>query len=426
MSLDSKTDSLVEQYVRAPQPQSPEALPQYLEQELQRIEAFTQDASHGSVTVANVEPEVKKKGTVRYAVSPWDPIGGSFQGLVVYNGSAWVRVDTDTNTQNTLSDLGITSSAANINKYTAGTDLVIDASGNVGIGTTSPHTKTEIVTTASGSVSESLQIRNNATASGTGSKIRMINSTDVNSDANSVSITSNRSNNDNFMTFETEDTERMRIDAHGHVFIGATSEFVDSSGTSAKGIQIHPDGILIASRDGSVSAILGRSADDGQVVQIRQDGSTEGTISVSGSTVSYGGFVGLHESSGIATSTPIGTVVSTIDELDVYPVGTPKAGQNRADHSKVKVSDTVGDKRVYGVVQKFDAEYFNKLQVASVGVGSVRVTGACAGGDLLESNGDGTAKVQSDDIVRSKTIGKVTIGNSSSDVKLVSCVLYCG
>ena len=33
----------------------------------------------------------------------------------------------------------------------------------------------------------------------------------------------------------------------------------------------------------------------------------------------------------------------------------------------------------------------------------------CAKGDLLESNGDGTAKVQSDDIVRSKTIGKVTI-----------------
>ena len=46
--------------------------------------------------------------------------------------------------------------------------------------------------------------------------------------------------------------------------------------------------------------------------------------------------------------------------------------------------------------------------------------------DLLESNGDGTAKVQSDDIIRSKTIGKVTIGNSNSGVKLVSCVLYCG
>ena len=43
-----------------------------------------------------------------------------------------------------------------------------------------------------------------------------------------------------------------------------------------------------------------------------------------------------------------------------------------------------------------------------------------------ESNGDGTAKVQSDDIVKSSTIGKVTIGNSSTGVKLVSCVLYCG
>ncbi len=67
-----------------------------------------------------------------------------------------------------------------------------------------------------------------------------------------------------------------------------------------------------------------------------------------------------------------------------------------------------------------------KVMVVSVGIGSVRVTGACSKGDLLESNGDGTAVVQYDDIIRSKTIGKVTIGNSDTNVKLVSCVLYCG
>ena len=61
-----------------------------------------------------------------------------------------------------------------------------------------------------------------------------------------------------------------------------------------------------------------------------------------------------------------------------------------------------------------------------MGIGSILVTGSCVGGDLLESNGDGTAKVQDDDIIRSKTIGKVTIGNSTSSAKLVSCVLYCG
>ena len=102
----------------------------------------------------------------------------------------------------------------------------------------------------------------------------------------------------------------------------------------------------------------------------------------------------------------------------------PKAGNDRPDHPKVKVSDTAGDSSVYGVVANFNTQ--GKVNVASVGIGSVRVTGACAKGDLLESNGDGTAKVQSDDIVRSKTIGKVTIGNSNTGVKLVSCVLYCG
>ena len=111
-------------------------------------------------------------------------------------------------------------------------------------------------------------------------------------------------------------------------------------------------------------------------------------------------------------------------EKDFIEEDNPKAGKVRADHAKVKVSDTVGDSSVYGVVGNFNAQ--GKVMVASVGVGSIRVTGACANGDLLDSNGDGTAKAQSDDIIRSKTIGKVTIGNSNTGVKLVSCVLYCG
>ena len=180
---------------------------------------------------------------------------------------------------------------------------------------------------------------------------------------------------------------------------------------------------------------INRQASDGALIHFRQANSEEGSISVSGNTVSYNGFAGRHESSGIATDTPKGTVVSTIDELDVRPskkwdettstlIDNPIAGQTRADHAKVKISDSTEDKRVYGVVDDF--ENTGKVNIISVGIASIRVTGACAGGDLLESNGDGTAKVQSDDIVRSKTLGKVTIGNSNTDVKLVSCVIYCG
>ena len=38
---------------------------------------------------------------------------------------------------------------------------------------------------------------------------------------------------------------------------------------------------------------------------------------------------------------------------------------------------------MYGVVGNFNAQ--GKVMVASVGVGSIRVTGACANGDLLKA-----------------------------------------
>ena len=226
--------------------------------------------------------------------------------------------------------------------------------------------------------------------------------------------------------FDIAGAEKARVDSSGNLLVANTDNSSDSLG-----IKLRATGQILQKADGTTCLLVNRATDDGTIISIRQDNTQEGTISSSGSTISYNGFCGLHESSGIASDTPVGTVCSTIDELDIYPdtqdgADHPKKGKTRADHAKVKVSDSAGDKRIYGVLQRFDPENGNKPMIASVGIGSVRVTGACAGGDLLESNGDGTAKVQSDDIVKSKTIGKVTIGNSSTDVKLVSCVLYCG
>jgi len=224
-------------------------------------------------------------------------------------------------------------------------------------------------------------------------------------------------------------TERMRITEDGIVLIGETSANAVSNGT---GIYVAQNGQFYASS--SSSHFFNKQA-DGDILFFRSAGQSEGVISIDGSTTTYTGFSGRHESSGIPTNTPVGTVVSTIDALDVYPdtqlnpqtekpEACPKAGQTRADHAKVEVSTSEGDACVYGVVAEFTSQ--DKLIVTSVGIGSVRVTGACSKGDLLESKGDGTAKVQSDDIVRSKTLGKVTIGNSNTGVKLVPCVMYCG
>jgi len=217
-------------------------------------------------------------------------------------------------------------------------------------------------------------------------------------------------------------TEVARIVGNGDVLFNTTS--IAELTKNAFTFDQSEGRVVITSNTGTEPMILNRQASDGTLIEFRQASSVEGAISVSGSTVSYNGFSGTHESSGISTDTAVGTVVSTIDELDTYTLGT-KSGQARADHAKIKISDTVGDTRVYGVLHSY-SQADNKPLIASVGIGSIKVTGACNGGDLLESNGDGTAKVQSDDIIKSKTIGKVTIGNSETGVKLVSCVLYCG
>ena len=156
------------------------------------------------------------------------------------------------------------------------------------------------------------------------------------------------------------------------------------------------------------------------LIDFRDNGTSIGNITIVSGNVSYNTFIGSHYSS-LTTDNEddieIGTVLSTIDETHTRHL------------AKFKVSDVVGDTRVYGVFAGWDGMYEGEgtqATISALGATEIRVTGACEGGDLLESNGDGTAKVQDDDIIRSKTIGKVTIGNSDTGVKLVSCVLYCG
>ena len=74
----------------------------------------------------------------------------------------------------------------------------------------------------------------------------------------------------------------------------------------------------------------------------------------------------------------------------------------------------------------------NDMYVNAVGTGVIRINKdvTVSAGDLLVSNGDGTAKVQDDDIIRSKTIGKVLTNikqeTYDDDSYTVPCALYCG
>lgn len=92
MATNEVTDVTLNTYTRRPVPSLEASLIVYLAQELQAIENAVKSVIEGTIQVSDNPPDKPKKGMVRYAVSPWNPLSNGYSGLVVYNGSTWVQV----------------------------------------------------------------------------------------------------------------------------------------------------------------------------------------------------------------------------------------------------------------------------------------------------------------------------------------------
>ena len=264
--------------------------------------------------------------------------------------------------------------------------------------------------------------------------------------------------------------------------------YQDGPGSDANTLFVHTDASI-------TPVYINRGGNDGALIDLRQGGTQEGTISVSGSTISYNAFSGSHWSRLADNSKPTilrGTVMETLDEMCVWhhlkytipavlwkegdkdisegkKVGDERYGEqvikepyakpdnkNVGDkidydhkgttyeatiekvgdvkHVMCKISDTADCTNVYGVFLDWDNDddSVNDMYVSAVGTNLVRIhkDQTVSKGDLLTSNGDGTAKKQDDDIIRSKTIGKVLSNvkqeTYSDGSYTVPCALYCG
>jgi len=291
----------------------------------------------------------------------------------------------------------------------------IDSSGNVGIGTDSPNTKMTVSTGVNSSTRTFLV--DNAHSGGS-----MYNAFGVYVGATDRLVTLSADYGDSIMAFQTNSTERMRIESGGNIVLGKTTV-----NTSVAGVYFSTTGSGFTRESGSV-AFFNRQNNDGQVIGIGQQDITEGTISVSGSTVSYNGghlsrWSRLLDNSKDTTIVK-GTVMTNLDEMVEW------GDEDNEQLNKMAVSSVEGDANVAGVFVNWDEDDdYNDMNIAMTGDMVIRIAQGTtvARGDLLMSAGDGTAKPQGDDIVRSKTIAKVTSTNVShtydDGTYLVPCVL---
>jgi hypothetical protein len=291
--------------------------------------------------------------------------------------------------------------------------MTLDASGNLSIGTTSSGTRLEVHGAAAGSSFNALRIANTDTTAS--SPVTMLfQSADDATLRNRATMTSGSDGSNNgYLAFSTRLSgslaERARITSGGDLLVGKNSR---AFGTA--GVDLSPTSDSHFTISGIVAA-FNRLDTDGIILEFAQAGTVEGNISVSGTTVSYNGG---HLSRWAQTTTAKdeslvkGTVLSNLDAMNVYT----DAEGNPVDNeqlNKVKVSDTEGDANVAGVFVNWshDEDHnVDEINMAMTGDMIIRIAQGTTvqRGDLLMSAGNGTAKPQGDDIVRSKTIAKVT------------------
>jgi hypothetical protein len=390
--------------------------------------------------------------------------------------------------------------------------------GNVSIGTTSDDGKVTIATSDStagpNSDADELFLESNGNA---GLTIGSSTSTSGNihfadnGAANRGIITYDHGADE--MKFGTSGAIKMRLNSSGEFMVGKSS-----SGIANAGVELFTDK-LSATVSAATIMYLNRLTNDGTIAQFHQAGTEEGSIEVSGSTVSYNGFTGSHWSRLADNSKPTilrGTIMESIDEMcdwyqavaevpailwtaedketqdtlwtedntlpddvevgDVRWAATQTVGdvkeaaytvkesialgsksvgdaitftsegteftgtivkEDDIKHNKCKVSDTADSKKVYGVFSNWDDADdgldgdVNDMNIAQVGTFIIRVHKdvTVEAGDLLVSNGDGTAKKQDDDIIRSKTVAKVNsnikVETYSDGSYTVPCTLHC-
>jgi hypothetical protein len=192
------------------------------------------------------------------------------------------------------------------------------------------------------------------------------------------------------------------------------------------------------------TAVYSNRTVDGTVAIFSSAGTTEGSISIAAATTAYNAFFGSHWAQLADNSRPDilpGTICESIDQMSIWP---HEGVQSNERLPCFKISDKAGSKSVYGVFFAWDIDdewigdgedprvLMNDAMIGSLGAFVIRIhkDQNPERGDYIESNGDGTGRVQKSDNLKSSTVAKIT----STQVQyvyddgsyLLPCTLHCG
>jgi hypothetical protein len=140
--------------------------------------------------------------------------------------------------------------------------LVVEASGNVGIGTSSPSGPLD-VHSASGDTN--LYVTTGNTAAST--------NIFFGDSGNSTIGRIVYDHTGDYMKFRTNGSDAMRLDSSGNLLVGKTA-----TGIGTVGAELKSTGELLATVNNDACAFLNRKSSDGDIIQLRKDGTTVGSI----------------------------------------------------------------------------------------------------------------------------------------------------
>jgi hypothetical protein len=234
-----------------------------------------------------------------------------------------------------------------------------DASGNVGINTTSPDAMLDI---------------ERETASGTGPAARFYRNQATIENLRGLSIYGNQSGGfvdstvvfgnttDSYLAFGhhngTSYTERMRIDASGILLVGKTATNFATQGLEVRGVPGASAALIAATRDDAIAATFRRNTSDGGLLNFNRDATSVGSISVTTTATAYNTSSDYRLKENVAPMTGALATVAALKPVTYTWKSDGSAGQGFIAHElQVVMPDCVtGKKDAVEIVDDFDAK----------------------------------------------------------------------